>query len=356
MSINLNISKTAIVIGVLTLPVLALTLFSGEQKASIVEPVKEVRQQLPLVKVARLKPVKRHSQIELFGRLEPLTSTKITSQSSRIVESLHVDVGQYVQRGDVLAVLDNETVSENVERARTRLKQRQKEVDSQREMLDSNYQSEVGFSEALANFAQAKAELAEAEKSLRDLTITSPISGYVESRLIEKGELASLGQVLFEVIDISSLKAIAHATEKQLPSLKTGETVYVETISGDTIRGTVTFVSKNADQLSNTYRVEVQIPNEDLAVSAGGSVRVKVDAEPGLYVKVRPALFALDEKGNFGIKQVRNNKVVFTRISLADSDEDGAWVTGLGDAPEVIVLGQGFVRDGDSVQVSYVGE
>tara|TARA_B100002049_G_scaffold236577_1_gene223751 strand:+ start:12651 stop:13721 length:1071 start_codon:yes stop_codon:yes gene_type:complete len=356
MSIKLNVSKVAIVVGVITLPVLALTAFSGEQAVPVVEPVKEATQQLPLVKVERLKPVKRHAQIELFGRLEPLISADIASQSNRIVKSLSVDVGQYVQKGDVLAVLDSETVLESVDRARTKLEQRRKEMESQREMLDSEYQSEVVYSEAVANFAQAKAELAEAEKSLKDLTITSPISGFIESRLIEEGELAAVGQVLFEVVDISALKAVAHATEKQLPSLTTGEVVNIETISGETVTGSVTFVSKNADQLSNTYRVEVQIPNEDWGVSAGGSVRVKVDAEPGLYVKVSPALFALDEKGVIGIKQVRNNKVAFTPISLADSDEDGAWVSGLGDMPEVIVLGQGFVRDGDSVQVSYVGE
>ncbi|GAL06715.1 membrane-fusion protein [Photobacterium aphoticum] len=61
-------------------------------------------------------------------------------------------------------------------------------------------------------------------------------------------------------------------------------------------------------------------------------------------------MLALDEAGNLGIKTiVDNDKVKFIPIAVVKVEPDGVW---LGDTPnpvEVITVGQGFVRDGDTV-------
>jgi len=70
-------------------------------------------------------------------------------------------------------------------------------------------------------------------------------------------------------------------------------------------------------------------------------------------IKISPALLALDEKGNIGVKSVKDSIVLFTPIEIIKSESDGIWLTGLGEEADIIVLGQGFVRAGDKVEAIF---
>ncbi|MFQ3277942.1 MAG: multidrug efflux system membrane fusion protein, partial [Colwellia sp.] len=70
-------------------------------------------------------------------------------------------------------------------------------------------------------------------------------------------------------------------------------------------------------------------------------------------IKISPALLALDEQGNIGVKSVRESIVQFTPIKIIKSESDGIWLTGLGEQADIIVLGQGFVRAGDKVDAIF---
>ena len=65
---------------------------------------------------------------------------------------------------------------------------------------------------------------------------------------------------------------------------------------------------------------------------------------------VSPATFTLDADGRIGVKSVgSDNKVEFHQVSLLQSDNEGAWVTGLPDTVRLITTGQGFVDAGNVV-------
>jgi membrane fusion protein, multidrug efflux system len=50
---------------------------------------------------------------------------------------------------------------------------------------------------------------------------------------------------------------------------------------------------------------------------------------------------------------VVNDLVKFVPIDIVKSDSQGVWLSGMGEQADVITLGQGFVRDGDKVEVVY---
>ena len=59
----------------------------------------------------------------------------------------------------------------------------------------------------------------------------------------------------------------------------------------------------------------------------------------------------LDSEGELGIKTVdADGKVIFHRISIAQSGTNGVWITGLPDQANIIVVGQGYVSAGQSVK------
>ncbi len=62
-----------------------------------------------------------------------------------------------------------------------------------------------------------------------------------------------------------------------------------------------------------------------------------------------PAMLTLDDEGNLGVKTLIADKVHFVPIQLVKAEQDGVWLTGLGEKVDIITRGQGFVRDGDKV-------
>ena len=68
-------------------------------------------------------------------------------------------------------------------------------------------------------------------------------------------------------------------------------------------------------------------------------------------MRISPAVMALDEQGNLGVKIVVDEHVKFVPIDIVKSDSQGVWLSGMGQQADIITLGHGFVRDGDKVEV-----
>ena len=78
---------------------------------------------------------------------------------------------------------------------------------------------------------------------------------------------------------------------------------------------------------------------------------MRIPAGVVLAYLVSPSLLTLDAEGELGIKTVAaDGKVVFNRISIAQSGSNGIWVSGLPDQADIIVVGQGYVSAGQSVK------
>ena len=60
-------------------------------------------------------------------------------------------------------------------------------------------------------------------------------------------------------------------------------------------------------------------------------------------------MLALDDDGNLGVKTLVVDRIKFVPINLVKAEQDGVWLTGLGESVDIVTTGQGFVRDGDQV-------
>jgi multidrug efflux system membrane fusion protein len=89
---------------------------------------------------------------------------------------------------------------------------------------------------------------------------------------------------------------------------------------------------------------------------AGMSTELALPLETTWAMRISPAVMALDEQGNLGVKTVVDNHVRFVPIDIVKSDSQGVWLSGMGQQADIITLGHGFVRDGDKVDVVRVDE
>jgi len=152
------------------------------------------------------------------------------------------------------------------------------------------------------------------------------------------------------IADLNPLIVRAYVTENQVDKIKLNQQADIRLLNKAPLTGNVRYIASIADDNTNTFKIEVAVDNSEHGLLAGLSSEVSIALAQVPAIKLSPALLALDEKGNIGVKTVENKRVIFTDIDVVKSESDGLWLSGLGQQANVIILGQGFVRAGDTVE------
>ncbi|MDD9180128.1 MULTISPECIES: efflux RND transporter periplasmic adaptor subunit [Aliivibrio] len=339
---------------------LFLWIISGPSHADNAE-IKEDNQSLsvPLanVIVERFQSTPTHKTISLYGRTAPDRKTILGAQVGAQIEDILVRKGVRVKKDQPIAHLDMADLDLRLSQAKAIYSVRMKEFKAAKELRRKGLQGEVAFSQAEASLAEARASVRNAELILKNTTVTAPFDGIVEHLFVEVGDFVSRGDPVAKVVVLDPLVIEVNVSERHIGQIDKGQKAEVFFINGLSIEGDVRYISSVSSSSTNTFSVEVEIPNAGAEISAGMSseVEINLDLQPAL--KVSPAMLALNEAGDLGVKTViqseghadSDQQVKFVPIQLVKAEDDGIWLTGLGAEVDIITVGQGFVRDGDFI-------
>jgi multidrug efflux system membrane fusion protein len=203
----------------------------------------------------------------------------------------------------------------------------------------------------LANLESAKATVASLKRDLENTQIVAPFDGILNERQVEVGDYLSVGDAIAQLVDMDPLVIRADVTESHIQSLTVGGAATGRLATGQHVEGVIRYISSVSTAGTNTFPIEVAVDNTDDKFVAGISTELSIAYDSTWAIKLSSGLMSLDEQGNLGIKTVEDDVVHFVPIDLVKSDKFGVWLSGLGQQAEVITLGQGFVRDGDKVEV-----
>ena len=124
--------------------------------------------------------------------------------------------------------------------------------------------------------------------------------------------------------------------------------------TGTEVRGLVTFLSRSADPATRTFRVEIQVPNSDLAISDGQTAEIIISSDGQPAHLLPQSALTLDNDGRLGVRTVdATNQVRFAEVQVVRDTIDGIWVAGLPEQADVIIVGQEYVIDGVEVIANY---
>ena len=77
------------------------------------------------------------------------------------------------------------------------------------------------------------------------------------------GSAVMAGGEVATILNLDPLIARGEVSERDLRYLKLGDEANVRLVNGQTVKGTVRYISRDASAATRTFRVEVAIPNED---------------------------------------------------------------------------------------------
>ena len=182
--------------------------------------------------------------------------------------------------------------------------------------------------------------------------VKAPFSGYIE-KIVKPGNFLERGQICATIIQLNPITFVAEVPESDINKVTEGQQVILNLITGETIEGKLTFVSKSASNLTRTFKVEAEIENKNGFIRDGITSEMIIKTSKIKAHKITPSVLMLNDKGILGIKIIRDLDIVkFLPITILEDSEDGIWVTGIPNQIQLITQGQGFVEDNQKVLVS----
>jgi multidrug efflux system membrane fusion protein len=309
--------------------------------------------------LCRLDPGTRASALaEARARISEAVARK-TEAESRIPES-EARVAEALARLDEARVNQNAAtrLSEGGFASETRVKGANASFAAAEASVEAARAGVIGarsgMQSADATIESATASVASAEKELERLEIRAPFSGLLETDTAELGSLLQEGSLCATVIQLNPIKLVGYVPETEVSRITLGAQAGAHLAAGGDVSGVVTFLSRSADPMTRTFRVEIEVPNDDLAIRDGQTAEIAISAA-GARAHLLPAsALTLNTQGEIGLRTVSEGDIVaFVPVTIMRDTAQGVWLTGLPDEINVIVVGQEFVTAGVKIAPTY---
>ncbi|ADF54858.1 MAG: efflux RND transporter periplasmic adaptor subunit [Zunongwangia sp.] len=220
---------------------------------------------LNLVTVTTLKDSTFEHFAEVQGNVATDENIIIYPEYSGILKNVYVKEGDRVNKGQVLAKIDDGGLSSQVAQAQAQATLAKTTYERQKRLWEQNIGSEIQFLEAKTNFEATQKAAEQLQSQLAKTTVTAPFSGVIDNIISNQGEVVSPGQSqLFRIINLNNMYVEAAVPENYLPKIQKGTFVKVMISSvNKEYDGKVTDVGSNINANNRTFRVKIAIPNPD---------------------------------------------------------------------------------------------
>lgn len=311
-----------------------------------------------IVRAARISQQTYGKQVRVRGRTQAFRHVEVRAEQAGRIVSEPVARGARVDQGDLLCEIAVDDRDSNLLEARARLEQAEFEYAGAVDLQDRGLQSDVIVAQLKAALESSKAGVARAELALERTKIVAPFAGIVETRLVELGDLLNAGAVCASVLDDSPMLLVGLVPEQDIGSLSVGATVTAELLTGQRVNGLVRYLARAADNISRSYRIEVEVDGSFTDLREGITAEILVDSAEIQAHLVPSSALTLDDNGLIGVKTLdANNTVEFQNISIVGDNTSamnpGVWVTGLRGDIVLVTLGQEVVFPGQQVESNF---
>ncbi|MCX7604609.1 MAG: efflux RND transporter periplasmic adaptor subunit [Bryobacteraceae bacterium] len=315
--------------------------------------------------VAEQRTVER--SIMVTGSLAADDTTTVSCEVPGRVAKLHFDFGQAVRKGQVMAELDRQELTLQLERARASLEQAMARVGMDRETMKEPdttpliRQARAQMEDALSKYENAKrlvktgdiaqerfteiekmylarkaayeaalddlrtqlaliralrAEVALAEKRLRDATVIAPMDGIVQARHVAEGQYVRDNAPIYTLVKGWPLRLRVEIPESAVAHARVGATLVFTTSAapGAEFRARISTLDPALDPRARTLKAEAKIETRDERLKPGSFVQVRLVTDPAYPVVSIPRAAVYTVAGLNKFFTIENGKAVEHRI------------------------------------------
>ncbi|MBX7125977.1 MAG: efflux RND transporter periplasmic adaptor subunit [Cyclobacteriaceae bacterium] len=327
---------------------------AAEEKLALLSP--DAKAQGKEVGVTALTPGKFDYFVQTQGAVESIDNIMVSAKSMGVITQVFATEGETVTKGQMLGQIDNTLIVRGIDELKGQLDLANTVYERQKNLWDQKIGTEVQFLQAKNNKESLERRLASLNEQNDMTRIKAPISGTVDEVSLRVGQNIAPGMPCVRIVSFQNLKVKAPVSEAYVSNVKKGNkvVVYLPDLKKE-IATTVSFVSRNINQLSRTFNMEVKLPSDpDLRPNMSVVVKVIYDSySDALVVPVNVIQTVNGEKVLYVAEKDANKTVARKRVLKVGGifDNKAQILSGLAVGEQVITTGFQSLNDGELVKI-----
>lgn len=310
------------------------------------------------VKVMKVNPVSISGGQEFSGTIEEASGSTLSFSVPGTVRQIRVVAGQKVNRGELIATLDEATLLSAYDAAAATLDQAEDAYRRMKQLHENNSLPEIQWVEVQSKLKQAQATEKISEKNLSDARLYAPFSGVISEKAVEVGHNVLPGVPVVKLVKTDRVKVNISVPENEISHINIGQHVHVDVsaLDGKSFTGKVSEKGISANALSRSYEVKALIDNPAGELMPGMICTLRIGQEKETATIVLPAnIVQMDEANRHFVWVNDHGKAQKRVIEIGTLVRNGVQVgSGLSAGEEVLTEGCQKVSNGMNIKV--IGE
>lgn len=296
---------------------------------------------------ATIEPLVR--QVSALGTGLANDSVQLIASSSEYLTYLNIIEGQAVEKGAVIARLNNVEQRARVAELQSQLEEQKRQLERLKNLAATQATAQSMLDEQQTRVNTTVAQLESAQSRLDQMTIKAPFAGILGLRRVSQGAYINSGSVITTLDDISTLRIEFSVPERFIAELAVDMPLSISNVAyrNTEFTGRIKAIDPRLDPVTRSVRVHGVIDNQDMRLRPGMLMQVKVTlANQQALMVAENALVPLQNR-QYVFKVGEDDRV--TEVQVQIGERIPGWVEildGLQEGDEIIVEGVQKVRDG----------
>ncbi|NQT62525.1 MAG: efflux RND transporter periplasmic adaptor subunit [Candidatus Marinimicrobia bacterium] len=216
-----------------------------------------------------------------IGRVVSENQVSLLFQSAGQVDSIWVNIGDYVFKDQRLASIETDVYSTMYTQAKSMYEKSTRDLESSKALFNSNVISSDQFEMARIGLDNSRAAYTQAKNSMDNTMLRAPFSGWIVAKNLNIGDLVAPGGAMqppMVLADMNRLKIIVPVPEARIGQIRNGQFAQIEfkTFPDRVFEGAVLRIGMAPKNMSNNYDVEVRMSGNMMGMKLGlvGDVRI----------------------------------------------------------------------------------
>ena len=296
--------------------------------------------------------------IDIQGNVDTKQNLIIYPEYSGVLTQVNVKSGQKVNKGQILARIDDGGLSNQLAQMETQATLAKTTFERQKNLWDKKIGSEIQFLQAKTNYEAQMKAVAQMRAQLGKTIVKAPFSGVIDEVITEKGQVVGPGQQLMRIVNLSDMYVSANVPESFIGKIKVGAIVDVQVKStGKTYKGKVRQIGNYINPNNRNFSIEVAVPNSDNLLRPNQVAVLKIeDYKKPNAILVPESIVTENAVGEKIIYTVdtsgKEPKAIKKTIVVGLTSGANIEVkSGLNKGEQIIIEGARSVQNGDIVEI-----
>ena len=300
--------------------------------------------------VAELRNLSQET--EFLGSFSPNREIEIRPQAGGQIVALPIEEGQTVGAGRLVAKLDDEQLNYQIEALQVTLEGYQNDLKRYENLVKGDATPAVNLERTQLSIRSTQAQIKQIQKQIANTTITTPFSGIITEKMVEKGSVVSVGAPIAKVTDISILKLVVQVPEKAINQFHVGQSLPIATeVYPDAhFTGRISMIAAQGDAAHN-YPVEITVHNSTanpLRAGMYGSIANTNKLKGQTLAVPRQAIIGSAKEPQLYV--IENGKAVLKSVAIGTTTNEYYEITkGVKSGDQVVISGQINLQNGTLV-------